>query len=277
MITRLKNLKGWLTLRNPQAEQMAMQLGLVPGQKNYTRFIILGRSRTGSNFLRGLLRDHPNIVTMGEILRNEDKIDWDSPHYTTNSQVLQTYQRTPVKFINQTVFRKFKPSIHAVGFKLFYYHARNYPFDAIWQALQEDADLHVIHIKRQNILRTHLSRAQAASSGNWVNISGAQEKQSAIFLDADACRADFEQTRQWEQEADQFFEHHPVLQVNYENLAEQTGAVIEQTQYFLELPLLPVKPQTYKQSQLPLSAAIQNYGELKQTFQGTPWAQFFDE
>ena len=272
-----KNILGWLNLQNPQAEKIALDLGLISGQKEYTKFIILGRSRTGSNFLRGLLNGHSNIVTMGEILRNENEIDWDSPFYQSNAGILNLYQKNPVKFLNKTVFRKFRPDVKAVGFKLFYYHAQNEPINAIWNALKVDKSVHVLHIKRENILRTHLSRIQAEQSGSWVNISGSTEKHKPVTLDPMDCLNDFEQTRKWETDADLFFQGHPVMQISYEQLSEDYETVLHDTQQFLGLPIQPVQPQTYKQSKLSLSMAIKNYWALKDHFADTPWAGFFED
>jgi LPS sulfotransferase NodH len=273
----MRTVKGWITLQNPTVEKMALDLGLIQGHRQYTRFIILGRSRTGSNFLRGLLNDHPNIVTMGEILRNENEIDWDSAQYQTTPAILKQYQTQPLDFLNQIVFRKFRPSVQAVGFKLFYYHAQKEPFRTIWEELEEDTQLRVIHIKRRNILRTHLSRAQAARSGNWVNTTGEKERETAITLDPNALREDFEQTRRWEMEADTRFSAHPLFQVEYENLANNYATIIPAIQQFLKLPVHPVQPQTFKQSQLPISQAVSNYDALKLEFAHSHWVEFFEE
>jgi LPS sulfotransferase NodH len=272
-----KNMIGWITLQNPQAEEIALKLGLLQGQKEYTRFIILGRSRTGSNFLRGLLNDHPNIITLGEILRNTNEIDWDSPYYRTDTTILNLYQTDPLGFMEKYVFRKFRNNIKAVGFKLFYYHAQNPPLSTVWNALIADTKIHILHIKRENILRTHLSRVQAALSGSWVNTSGKSSSQNPVSIDAEECLKDFEQTRKWEFEFDQLFINHPIMQITYEQLSNNYIPVIQSAQKFLNLPVQPVKPQTHKQSVLSLDKAIVNYWNLKEKFQNTQWAGFFEE
>jgi LPS sulfotransferase NodH len=275
--SNIKTVLGWLNLQNPQAEKIALDLGLIQGQKQYTKFIILGRSRTGSNFLRGLLNDHSNIVTMGEIFRNKNEIDWDSHYYQSNNSILKQYQTDPVKFLYKTVFRKFRPNVKAVGFKLFYYHAQNIPFNGIWNALKDDKSIHVLHIKRENILRTHLSRIQAEQSGSWVNTTGNLEKHKPVTINPHNCLKDFEQTRKWETDADLFFQDHPLLQISYEQLSENYGSVLKDIQQFLCLPDQPVIPRTFKQSKLSLSLAIENYWTLKEYFINTPWAVFFEE
>jgi len=264
--------------RIPQKiKQILQEIELMPGHKNYTKFIILGRSRTGSNFLRGLLRDHPQIVSSGEILRSEADIDWDSNQYPLNEKVLSLYRSDPVRFLDEIVFKKFPKSIKAVGFKLFYYHAQTAPFQKIWDVLKEDTTVHILHIKRKNILKTHLSRAQANQSGSWVNITGKKEAHQPIELDPQACLKDFEQTRQWENDFDRFFKDHPMKEITYETLSKNYPDIIQEIQGFLGLNSMPVTPQTYKQSSLPLSASIKNFDTLQAYFSNTPWADFFEE
>jgi hypothetical protein len=49
-------------------------LGSAYLHRDYTRFIILGRSRSGSNYLRGLLNSHRRIVAFGELFRSDEAI-----------------------------------------------------------------------------------------------------------------------------------------------------------------------------------------------------------
>ncbi len=266
-----------LNTKKLQMKIFLQNIGILPGSNLYTKFIILGRSRTGSNFLRGLLSSHPEIITTGEILRNPEQIDWDSDQYVLTDQILKLYQQKPVEFMRKVVFRKFSPQIKAVGFKLFYYHAQTEPFNQIWDYLRENTDIHVIHIKRENILKTHLSRAQANRSGSWVNTSGKKENHGPIPLDSTECLQDFEQTRQWENHYDHFFKDHPIKQVSYEDLSENYKPIIQDIQFFLNVSPHPVEPQTYKQSSKRLSEMITNFDELEKKFRDTPWAEFFKE
>lgn len=262
---------------NPQLKKFALDLGLLKSRTNYTRFIILGRSRTGSNYLRGLLNSHPAVWTLGEIFRNEDVIDFDHPDFVLNSQILSLYQSEPEKFLESIVFRKVPAEIQALGFKLFYYHARDGSFSRLWRALEQQTHIHILHIKRRNILRTHVSRENAQKTGIWVNTSGEKEEVQSYNLDYQTCLEDFIRTRQWEQEADQFFQHHPVYEIYYEDLVENTPRHVQEIQKFLGLPFHPVQAKTYKQIQKPLSEIIANYAELKQKFAGSEWANFFED
>lgn len=258
-------------------KKIALEIGLIPATSDYTKFIILGRSRTGSNFLRGLLNSHPAVIVLGEIFRNQDAIDFDHPQFPTTKSIMRIYQQDPSRFLEKIVFRKIPANYMALGFKLFYYHANENPFKKVWSNLKERSDLHIIHIKRKNILRTHLSRENAVKTGQWVNTSGKEIHFQTYKLDYDSLLHDFVQTRQWEQQADIFFSAHPKLEVIYEELSENTDQEIRKIQQFLDLPDHRVQPQTFKQIQRPLYEIIENYEDLKSKFKNTEWAVFFED
>ncbi len=258
-------------------KNIALQLGLLPNTLDYTKFIILGRSRTGSNFLRSLLFSHPEVLVLGEIFRNTDTIDFDHPQFQLSPKILKIYQNDPISFLRKIVFNKVHAGIKAVGFKLFYYHAREFPFSQLWEELKKQKDIHIIHIKRKNILRTHLSRENALKTGQWVNTDGKNIQVQTYKLDYESLLKDFIQTRAWENEADEFFCDHPKIEVIYEHLSQNTDVEIQKIQKFLNLSKVPVKAQTHKQIQQPLSQIIENYEDLKSRFNNTEWAAFFED
>ena len=81
----------------------------------------------------------------------------------------------------------------------------------------------------------------------------------------------------WENEADEFFCDHPKIEVIYEHLSQNTDVEIQKIQKFLNLSKVPVKAQTHKQIQQPLSQIIENYEDLKSRFNNTEWAAFFED
>ena len=209
-----------------------MDLGLL-GHAGYTPFIIAGRSRVGSNLLRSLLNAHPDVVAYGEIFRDLASRDWDHTGYFQSAADAALVQADPVRFIDSRVFGRYPRSVRAVGFKLFYYHAREGAAAAVWPWLLARRDLKVIHLKRGNLLQTHVSRKRAALTGKWVNTSGEPDRAVTLTLDADEVRADFEQTRAWETDCDRVFAAHPLLQVQYERLASDYQGESRRLEAFL--------------------------------------------
>jgi len=191
--------------------------------------------------------------------------------------MLWLFQTDPVRFLETKVFKRFPAHISAVGFKIFYYHAHNDGLEPVWTYLRNQKHLRIIHIKRENILKTHLSRKRAVITDVWFNVSGEPEDNAPISLDYEECLEDFVKTREWENKYDTFFQSHDKLDVLYEHLSRDYQSEMKRVQDFLGVDYEFVKPSTYKQSRQPLSRAISNYFELKERFTGTPWEEFFED
>lgn len=261
----------------PYLRTLALEKGLARGQTDYRRFLILGRSRVGSNFLRGLLNSHSQIVVFGELFQNKEEIGWAMPGYRQSRGLMALFREEPVRFLQDKVFHPFPQEVAAVGFKLFYYHARDVVWQPLWDYLQAQTGIKVIHLRRENILKTHLSKQQAEMTDVWVNTGGAQEKRPGLTLSYEGCLEAFANTRRWEREAEAFFANHDKIDVVYEQLAADYQSEMARIQAFLGVLPEPPAPQTFKQPSRPLSEAILNYGELKAQFAGTEWASFFVE
>ena len=122
------------------------------GGYNYTPFVILSRSRTGSNMLVQYLNSHPHIRCEYETLGILD-------NRSGPALVKRIYSKQPF-------FTKAK------GFKIFYYHpmdASDEVFEQTWKALVSIPNLHMIHLKRVNVLETAISSKIAYQTGLYGN------------------------------------------------------------------------------------------------------------
>jgi LPS sulfotransferase NodH len=265
-------LAGWAR----PLRKRALDSGLL-GHAEYTRFVVLGRSRVGSNLLRSLLNAHPQVVAFGEVFRELDNLDWDHTGYFQSAATRALVRRDPVRFLETRLLGRYPAATMAVGFKLFYYHARDGAQAGIWPWLLQRREVRVIHLKRANLLETHVSRKRAALTGRWVNTSGEPDRAVAVRLEYDEVLADFQQTRAWEAECDRTFAGHPLLQVQYEQLATDYQSEARRLEAFLGVDPCVVQPATFRQSTQSLSATVSNYHELKARFAGTPWTAFFTE
>lgn len=260
-------------------KNVALDLGILGGHTDYCRFIILGRARSGSNFLRGLLNSHQQIITFGELFRAYDSIGWEFPDYDQylQSRSLRSFmQNDPGKFLEERVFKKFPKRILAVGFKLFYYHAQDDSRKIIWPYLKDQKDIKIIHLQRNNTLRVLLSLKKAFQTDKWTNITG-EEETSSILLDCEECLREFTWSQEVKKQYGDYFEGHHKIDVSYENLSNYCEDEIKRIQAFLGVQYEIVKPSTFKQSNQPLSKSISNYFELKEKFKGTSWEKFFEE
>ena len=255
---------------------LAVDLGLVAAWRGYERFVILGRGRSGSNLLRSLIDAHSRTKTFGELFRQEDFVGWDTEGYIGARRGLELFHNDPARFLDTKVFRKYPRRVSAVGFKLFYNHARQQNWEPVWPYVR-DGGFKVLHLRRRNILAAHLSLQRAFRTNVWENRGGAPEDDQPIELDYGLCLEAFELTRERERAADAYFAESAVLQLTYEDLAADRDSHMRRVFEFLGLPYEQVEPAIHRQRSLPLSAAIANFDDLRERFAGSEWAVFFEE
>lgn len=271
-IKYLRKLWGYYSAHN-FAPYLPMKFG-----QNYTKFIILGTERTGSNFLRGILNSHSRIIAFGEIFRRFNEIGWDLDFYPKSKKLLKLLQKDPVRFLDSKLFGLYPKSMQAVGFKIFYSHAHENEWKSVWDYLKSLEGLKVIHLKRRNILRTLYSLKKAELTGKWIFDSPDERADKNVFpIDYNECLSFFQKIRTLENEYDDFFRHKDMLIINYEDLSQNYEQEIAKIEKLLGVSKENIFPVTYKQNKLPLSKAVENYAELKDRFKNTEWEQFFIE
>jgi len=226
----------------------------------FRRFIVLTRSRTGSNLLVSFLNSHSHIYAESEIfswLAGRDHRD----------VLSKTFDKQPF-------------FIKAKGFKLFYYHPQDDDSGALWQDLVAMKDLYVIHLKRKNILRTLVSRKIAGMADVWTARTSSelrtQGKRSVTFT-TEELREGFLQTRAWETRGDEMFREHPMVHVYYEDMIDSPYHTFAQITDFLGVRYQKPGTTLKKQNPESLRNLVANYDELKASFQGTQWATFFED
>jgi LPS sulfotransferase NodH len=267
-----------LSWRYFQAQRVLIESGLLPGSQDYTRFIILARARTGSKMLLSALDNHPQIVSYGEMFQRAGQMRWHPRYGHTPSPVAGEEAWTATESM---IFRPYPAPIKAVGFKLFYYHARDEAWSTLWQGLQADKALHIIHVRRANMLDMAVSRVFAERREEWSTLQGeagpATERKDQVNVDYEFCLQLFEETRSWQLDAQAFFAEQPWLEVTYENMADDFTAESRRVQDFLGLDYADITPKTLKQAQRTLPERVANYDELKAAFAGTEWSRFFTD
>jgi LPS sulfotransferase NodH len=251
-------------VRDPRkALSVTMYKLLAPvGHRDYRRFIVLTRDRTGSNMLIQMLNSHPNVAADYEIFA-------------------KLYGQTEQSILHKA-FSKQPFYIKAKGFKIFYYHPQDSDSKVVWELLQPMNDLYVIHLKRRNILRTLISSRVAYNTG----IYGVRSEKEAtafrnriqpIIYPAEQLREHFEQTRNWEKSGQKTFENHPMISIDYEDLVEYGEQTFKEVTDFIGVAFRRPRTDFKKQATQPLRSLLENYDELKSEFRGTRWGDFFDE
>jgi LPS sulfotransferase NodH len=229
------------------------------GHDTFVRFIVLTRSRTGSNLLLSFLNSHPNIFAEGEIFARLHGAD-------ATARLRAAFGRQP-------------RHVKAKGFKIFYYHPLDAKAEDLWNELERRADIRVIHLRRENTLRTLLSRKIAGMKDSWTGtrFDTADTGSKRVTMTAEELAEGFRQTREWEESAAKRFRLHPMLHVTYEELVRNPTRVHAELVNFLDAP--PSSPSTALRQQNPerLRELISNYDELKQYFAGSQWEPYFED
>jgi hypothetical protein len=182
----------------------------------------------------------------------------------------------------EEAFAKQPFHVKAKGFKLFYYHPLDDKSSGMWDSLLSLEDLHVIHLKRRNILRTLISRKIAGIQDVWAVESNGEHlhvdsNKITVSFSVDELRQGFEQTRRWEQAGEEMFKNHPLLSIDYEDLVNQREQTFRKVTEFLGVRYLLPKTSLKKQNTRSMQEIVTNYEELKLAFSETEWYSFFDD
>ena len=280
----------------------------------FTRFMILGQGRTGSTMLVQALNSHPDILCFGEVLNAaNDYIPFDVQGYDgKDAAALSLRSADYAAFLRTLVFSDHE-GIRAVGFKFHYDHFWKYA--GIPDYFSQDVDLRVIHLTRQNRLRTLVSTKIAERSGAWFQYApepsllsrvkpstvakairdpgravsalrrrfgGGQlhvpEADGARSVDvtAEELRLFCERTAYSENHWANLMTGHEIITVDYERLAADRDQVVGEIEQFLGVQALAPTVTLRRQNPEPLSDLIANYDELRAAFAGTPEEAFFD-
>jgi len=230
------------------------------GTRAFRPFVVLSRSRTGSNMLIQALDAQPHIAADYEIfsrLRGRREVD-----------ILdRAYGRQPFY-------------IRAKGFKIFYYHPQDADGIAVWELLQAVQGLHVIHLRRRNILHALVSSRLAYQTGIYGVRS---DKEAAAYRDVmptvrftpEELERDFQQTRSWEREGIARFDGRPILDITYEDMTADLPGEFARITDFLGVAPRPPHTDFKKQRTRPLHDTVENYDTLKAHFRGSEWEDFF--
>lgn len=236
---------------------MVRRTWILPGRQDYRRFIVLSRSRTGSNLLISYLNSHPRVHAEGERLARVDG-------------------RDPTEVLME-IFGPQPPPVRAKGFKIFYYHPVDADASRLWARLRADEELYVIHLRRRNTLRAVVSRALAERRDSWTtNRTAAPDPNAVVRLDADGVRKEFEQTEAWVRWGDSQFDGHPLLDLSYEELVADPADAFAGVADFLGVRRRAPWTEFRRQNPHALSKLIENYEELQRVFADTRWAPFFE-
>jgi LPS sulfotransferase NodH len=253
-------LKQWLTVAWENVKYSLNIRDRLFGHKDYVKFIIIARSRTGSNLLISYLNKHESVIALGEMFQNL---------YNRDSQ-----------HIWNKIFSKKSSKIKAVGFKIFYYHPEHSDDHRVWEFIKSDPQIRIIHLKRLNVLRTIVSQAIADKTGayskRWYNTAKVELEDKRITLNRTEVLKKLEQVKKWENDTDLAYRGHKLLNIQYEELVSEKNGCMKKVFTFLGLEPTDTTTNMKRQNSESLHDLVINYDELKKDFKDSDWSYLFD-
>jgi LPS sulfotransferase NodH len=248
---------------------------------NYTKFVIVSQERSGSVLLELLLASHGHVLSFGEIFNPVEARRRESRKKAKPVEL----DDDPIEYLEDHIYKEYADNINAVGFRLFYTHARNNAWKAVWEYLRT-SNVRIVHLKRKNLLDRYLSHQLALRSNKWIAYQGEDDTPyQPITLDPADCFKDFHRSLWYQKEIDEFFKDNPKLEVIYEDLCDDIATECKRVQEFLGLEFQALSTKTRKQLTQTKSEVIANYGDLKEMltvwvsegWAREEWIDFFDE
>lgn len=207
--------KDWFWPSEPKNKDMKRR-----GDLNLERFILLTNGRAGSNFVMSALNQVEDVYCASEILHpipnnrpSVGGVRWDGV-------------TEPDKFLVNTIFKP-TGSVAAAGFKLSFFHARE--FTGFWQYIEEDTDIKIIFLRRENRLARFLSEQRARHTKLW-HPAGENDKKYLdnveLELDIEALARSLESQKKYDEKAKHLIANKKHYTTSYEQISEDPKSAI---------------------------------------------------
>ena|SRR5438270_4140951 len=253
-------------------------MGPPSGTEGSVRFVVACPARSGSSLLMGGLRGHPDATVHGEPFGVDARLGLHGLDPETRSALEVALERLrdrdPVRFLQDIVFEA--GGRRAVGLKFKYEELLLRRWEPVARYLARDRGVLVVHLTRDNLLERYLSEEVVRRVTGLHSAREASTRPAGIpiRLEPDSCRADFDRTLARQRQVARLFAPHRVLDLTYEELLADWGAVMARLQRFLDLDVRPLEQSLVKLRNLSLAESITNFDELSDALAGTPYARF---
>jgi LPS sulfotransferase NodH len=187
---------------------------------NQRRFIVLSHGRTGSTYLVEQLNRTADIRMYSEVFH-----DAYNERPETNGNRFEAGQDSWT-FVEDNVYCRQEDHIKTVGFKLFYFHARDaWPENRIWTELPSHKDIDVVVLGRKNYFAGFISEARAKSTSIWHPTVHNRDYEKLVEVTVDLVRARRFMTRtsKYHDMGLEIAQGHRIFEMNYEDLLLDAG------------------------------------------------------
>ena len=229
----------------------------------HNRFVILAAPRSGSNMLCSLLHSHKDILCHHELYNPAD-IFYALPLRNNSFQLAKSLtqrDKEPLVFLNHVWQNHL--SHPCVGFKMT--HRQN---PRVFEALLADHSIKKIVLKRNNVIKVHVSKLIAEHNGIWEDYGEKDEhdhkKTKTVDVNWQDLNDDIAFNHAFYAEVNDLLTatKQPHCCVTYEALQEANCQ--KKLLDFLNVTQQPLKTVSVKQNPSDLSTVISNFDELLQ-------------
>lgn len=241
-----------------QIENMNNYWNVLFGQKQYKKFVIISTGRSGSNLLVKYLDSHKNIEAKGELFR-----------IMGGESSTQRWRR---------IFNYKSKNILISGFKIFYYQPSDRNDAKVWDLIKDDKDIKIIHLIRENKVKSYVSLQIAEKTGIWK-----KNNKKQIPLSEKQVKIDFEDfikvsdaIELYEENTRKEYRDHPFLEITYDELISDKNKVFQNLCSFLEVENQDLKSKLKKQNKEQLKDLVLNFDEFKNSVSNSKYSSFID-
>jgi hypothetical protein len=226
-------------------------------------FVLFLVGRVGSTYLTSVLNSHPEIVALGEELR-----DLEAQGSDAQLRWAESFLMPPLVGRHQA--RGFNVKLtHIVDPKQF-------------ATLLREKRCYIFHMQRRNRVKAVVSRINGQrlfdKTGMW-GLFDDDNRLPPTVIDPTQFDELLKQREKVDQELADYVSHLslPTLPLYYEDMLLDEQAFLKQVLAFLEVPFQPMHGVTLKITNDALNQAIINFDEIRAKYVGTPYETMFDE
>lgn len=256
-----------------------------PAEDEETRFLLVGPARSGTTMVERLLQSHPHVVSFGELF-NYEKILWGYGdfHVRFNTPEMHAFRNSrPDLFLDRVFAAADDPKVKAVGFKMVYGHIEKFKKiskNLLLKKLLSIPDLRVVKIRRENVLKLYVSLLVAkkrAEKDMTFNAYRPQDVETrvTVAVDPEEFSNFVKRTEINEYRYDRYFQDKETIEIRYEDVVGNRAKEMGKVMHFLGVEQRPLRLQTFKVRQKPVSEVVENYQDLERKFRGTSFEKYF--
>ena len=234
------------------------------------RFLVVSHARSGSNLLVRSLNAHPDIACFGELLKPQQGLA-ELERLQVTPQELEELQRLRAEdtagFAHAFFDAAERAGYDAAGFKLFYYHAREDGRASIWDAIARQRQWRFVHLYRDDVFGTYLSRELALATNDWLKVAGKSDDpdyDATITVDVAAFRKFRRTLTASIEDARALLPGDKTLVTTYEDFTGDFESGLSEVQRFLHVEPRNIRPPLDKQARKSWREYVTNVDEVEQ-------------